>query len=150
VDGGFAMIILQGNYEDIVAEINRSTKSNVFEFVFSYVEQDERFRELDRFLWESRHCLRFKNEYSGSVLIDLSGWNDKEDYEFNEYFGAFMYYLKSKDDKMQVKFMVIGKCSKRLFVQLEKYFEIVIVEPGKGEVQITNNNYLIGFTGREN
>ena len=143
------MVVMQGNYEEAIRYCESKTNGEYFEFVFPYVEQEERFRELDRFLWESRHCLRFQNEYDGNVLIELSGWNDKSKFDFNEYFDAFMYFLRSKADKLNVTFFVNGTCSETLFANLSKHFEIRLMEPGKGEVLLTTvHKAPIGFHGK--
>lgn len=142
------MVIIQGNYENAISHCKLITDGKYFEFVFPYVEREERFRELDRFIWESKHCLRFKNEYSGNVLIELSEWNEKSKYEFNEYFDAFMYYLRSKADKLRVIFFVNGKCSEILFEKLSEHFDIILMEPGKGEVLLTEHKTSIGFRSK--
>lgn len=142
------MVVIQGNYENAIRYCDFITGGEYFEFVFPYVEQEERFRELDRFLWESKHCFRFQNEYSGNVLVELSGWNDKSKYDFNEYFDAFMYFLRNKADKLNVTFFVNGKCSEALFANLSKHFEIRLTEPGKGDVQLTVHKSSIGFRGK--
>lgn len=128
------MVIVQGNYEEIICYC-KNTLGDFFEFEFSYVDNTEHFRELDRFLWESKHCLRFQNEFTGNAVIDLSSWNTKDLYEFNDYFDAFMYYIRSKAISLKVTFIVSTKCSENLYKTLSKHFELQLIEPEKGEVK---------------
>lgn len=141
------MIIIQREYEKAVSYL-KSTLKEYFEFAFSYVDQNERFREIDRFLWESKHCLRFKNEYTGNVVIELSGWNTKSLYEFNEYFDAFMYFIKSKNGKLNTLFFVTGECSKNLYDQLSKHFDLKVIDPDRGQITLTDHKITIGFKSR--
>ena len=143
------MVVIQGDYENAIRYCDKITDGAFFEFDFSYVDLNERFRELDRFIWESKHTLRFQNEYRGNVIVELSGWNDKSEYEFNEYFDAFMYYLKSKGNMLNVAFFVNGKCSRALFNCLSRFYEIHLVEPEKGEVSLQTAKVQIGFNSRE-
>ena len=138
------MIIIQGSYEQAINYLNSSGES-YFEFVLPYVKQDNPFKEIDRFLWESKHILRFKNEYIGNTAIELSAWNDLEPCEFNEYFDAFMYFLRSKHDKLQPLFIIRGKCSSVLFEKLSKHFELHVYDPDKGEIPFSDKKVAIGF-----
>ncbi len=98
-----------------------------FEFSFSYVSTLERFMELNRFIWESKHLVRFKNEYEGNVMIDLSEW-DRHAYELNEYFDAFLYYLKSKKDKLNICFVSAGNCENALLERLRAVLDVRIIQ----------------------
>ena len=142
------MIVIQSDYENAVRYCNSVFGGTFFEFMFFFVDHKEVFRELDRFIWESKHCLRFKNEYSGNVLIELTGWNDREDFEFSEYFDAFMYYLKSRKDKLNTMFLIRGECSSLLFKHLKKHFDLIIIDPEKGEVPMSGGKVAIGFGNR--
>ena len=144
------MVIIQGEYEDAIRYCVHHISKDYFEFSLSYVDTNERFRELDRFLWESRHCLRFQNEFKGDTLIDLTAWNCKEAYEFNDYFDAFMFYLKSKQDKLNVTFIVSDKCSESLHQKLCRHFDLQVIEPEKGSVNIGESKVPLGFCSREN
>lgn len=142
------MTVLQGIYEDAIHFCEKKTSGAYFEFMFSYTGPGELFREIDRFLWESKHTTHYQNEYTGSVIIELTPWNEKSDYEFGEYFDAFMYFLKSKREKLDIMFFVSGKCSKTLYDRLGRFFDIKLEEPGKGEVDLTDDKITIGFRGR--
>ena len=89
------MYLVQGKYSEAIAKCQKILDGNYFEFEFLYTDESERFREIDRFLYESRHTLRFENEYRGNVVIDISDWNEKT----NSYFDAFMYFLKDNAAK---------------------------------------------------
>lgn len=142
------MNVIQGKYETIINYFEEMKPGEYFEFTFSYVSREERFRELDRFLWESKHLLRFRNEYSGDVIIDMTQWNNRNEYDYNEYFDAFMFFLKSRKATIIPAFIVNGKCSGVLFAQLGKFYEVHLIELGKGEVQLKDNHVKIGFKGR--
>ena len=144
------MVVIQGTYEDIIHYYEATTVGTYFEFTFSFVGQNEIFRELDRFLWESKHVLRFQNTYEGNVLIELSGWNQKADSDFNEYFDAFMYFLRSKCNVLHVTFFAEGQCSKSLYDHLDKHFDVQLIDPDKGEVTLSEVHHVqIGFGARE-
>ena len=142
------MYIVQGPYDQTIRYCLSEMKGDFFEFTLTYTAHNEIFRELDRFLWESRHCLRFQNEYSGNVVIDVSGWNNISEYEFNEYFDAFMYYLHSKQDKLNVMFIVSGECSEALYKNLSRHFELKVVAPEIGEIAVAAHKVAIGFCSR--
>lgn len=117
--------IIQGNYEKAKQYYEASVRDEYFEFEFPYVPMEYSFKEIDRFLWESRHeKTRFKNYYSGAVLVDISGWNDKD---FTQYFDAFMYFLK--DNAAYVcTFLVRSEMSKELEQKMREFFEIKAVD----------------------
>lgn len=71
------MYLVQGKYSEAIAKCQKILDDDYFEFEFLYTDESERFREIDRFLYESRHTLRFENEYRGNVVIDISGWSEK-------------------------------------------------------------------------
>ena len=142
------MYIVQGAYDQTICYCSSEMKGDFFEFSLTYTGRNEVFRELDRFVWESKHCLRFQNEYSGNVVVDVSEWNSKNEYEFNEYFDAFMYYLHSKQDKLNVMFTVSGECSEALYKALRRHFELKVVAPEIGEITVAAHKVAIGFCSR--
>lgn len=142
------MYIVQGAYDQTICYCSSEMKGDFFEFSLTYTGRNEVFRELDRFVWESKHCLRFQNEYSGNVVVDVSEWNSKSEYEFNEYFDAFMYYLHGKQDKLNVTFIVSGECSASLYKSLTTHFDLKVVEPEVGEVAVATHKVKIGFGSR--
>lgn len=117
--------LIQGKYEAAKKSYLDGMSKDFFEFHFNYVSTNEIFRELDRFMWESRHDkTRFKNRYEGPVLIDLTEWNQNEQ---NEYFDAFMYYLKD-NAYLEYTFIVQDECEKEFLDRLVFFFEISIEE----------------------
>lgn len=115
--------LIQGKYEKAKAFYEKNVSKKYFEFQFAYVSQNEVFKEIDRFLWESRHQMtRFKNNYKGPVLIDLSCWNDND---LNTYFDAFMFLLKD-NGFYECTFMCQEECCEELLEKLKDYFEISI------------------------
>lgn len=86
------MYLLQGDYNKVKTHCKDFFENDYFEFELSYVPENEKFREIDRFLWESRHeCTRYKNKYNGNLVVGLTEWNSNAS---NKYFDAFMYFLK--------------------------------------------------------
>lgn len=54
--------IIQGDYAKITARLSRTFKAPYFDFNFSFTDENEVFREINRFVWESKHLMtRFKN-----------------------------------------------------------------------------------------
>lgn len=136
------MYLIQGSYEKAIEYCQVNQKS-FFEFEFCYTPMDERFRELDRFLWESRHQMtRYKNCYKGKVVINITSWNQHYP---NGYFDAFMYYLKSKS-YYDVTLIIEEKCSINLLEKLKAFFEIDVVTLDKDKsVQQRKTQRQIGF-----
>ena len=118
------MEIIQGKYEK-AKRYYESFHTDYFEFEFVYVPQDSHLREIDRFLWESRHeKTRFKNAYSGNVLIDLTEWNDNVN---SSNFDAFMYFLKDSKE-YECTFLVRSALSKEMKNKLAEFFDISVVD----------------------
>ena len=113
------MKLITGIYSKVKDECNKIFSDGYFDFNFLYVSENEKFMEIDRFLYESRHTLRFKNEYHGNVVIDISEWNQKP---FNAYFEAFMYFIKDNKDKYECIMIVNEYCSTELHTKLKSFF----------------------------
>ena len=97
-------------------------KKRYFAFTFSYVSTDTHFREIDRFLWESKHrCTRFRNRYIGPVVIDMSEWSDRQS---NEYFDAFMYFLLDNHDSFNILFVSQTEFRPDISKTMSRYFDI--------------------------
>lgn len=136
------MKLICAGYEEAIAKCNELMKDGFFEFSFSYVPTEEKFRELDRFIWESKHqCARFKNYYEGDAVIELTEWNDNFT---NEYFDAFMFYLKGNLGRISTTFIVDGRCSEALEKKMEKFFSIEIVELDENRANEEDGRF-IGF-----
>lgn len=114
------MYLIQGKYMDAIERCHKELNGDYFEFEFLYAAETERFREIDRFLYESRHTLRFENEYEGNVVIDISNWCKKQ----NSYFDAFMYFLKDNADKYNCIFICNRKCPKDIIDIMSELFEL--------------------------
>jgi len=131
--------VIQGKYEKAKKHYREYMLNDFFEFHLVYASTYEKFRELDRFIWESKHDkTRFKNSYKGPVLIDITEWNSNV---LNEYFDAFMYYLKD-NPYLECTFIVQDICSENLKKKLEYFFEISIDEL---ETRNENTTKRIGF-----
>ena len=84
---------LMGNFEKVREHYERKTSGKHFEFELTPpAGTNGTFNEINRFRWESKQLTRFKNQYEGHVLIDLTAWNDNNC--LCDEFDAFMYYLK--------------------------------------------------------
>ena len=117
--------VIQGTYEKAKEYYQTVMFEDYFEFCFAYTPTNQIFRELDRFIWESRHQMtRFKNRYAGPVLVDLTEWNAKHT---NEYFEAFLYYLKDQPS-LVCTFMIQNRCETWLLNLLKDFFEIDVIE----------------------
>lgn len=114
------MYLVQGKYFETIKKCKKMLDDDYFEFELIYTDESERFREIDRFLYESRHTLRFENEYRGNVVIDISGWSEKN----NSYFDAFMYFLKDNMDKYCCVLISNKKCSDKTIEKLNDLFTI--------------------------
>lgn len=119
------IILIEGEYEKAKAYYKSAMIKDYFEFHFVYTSANEVFRELDRFIWESRHQkTRFKNQYKGPVFIDLTEWNGND---INKYFDAFLYYLKDHAC-LECTFIVQNFCKASFLDKLNEFFEINVVK----------------------
>lgn len=119
------MKILSGDRKKSFDYCDRVFNKDYFTFSFMYVEKGERFSEIDRFLDESIKKTRFSNEYKGNVVIDLSEWNESDD--FNRFFNAFMYFIKDKTEVYKTYaciFVSDTPCSENLLAAMNKFFSI--------------------------
>lgn len=136
------MKLIQGNYEKALEKCKKELNDDYFEFCFSYVSTSEVFREINRFLWESRHqCTRFKNRYVGPVVIDISDWSTRYP---NDYFDAFMYFVKSNMNQMNFVFISNDFCSNAITDRLNEFFKIRIIDVVRRKSSKTKKN-VIGF-----
>lgn len=116
------MKLITGNYKKVKSECDRIFSTGYFDFNFLYVSEAEKFREIDRFLYESRHTLRFENEYIGNIVIDISEWNHKP---LNSYFEAFMYFIKDNKAKYECILIVNERCTTELHDKLKGFFDTI-------------------------
>ena len=120
------MKLIQGNYEKAVRECQNEFEQDFFEFCLSYVSANEDFREIKRFLWESKcQCTRFRNRYTGPAVIDISEWSSRFP---NEYFDAFLYFVKSNTDKMDFIFISHDCCKREIADRLNEFFNIEVID----------------------
>lgn len=92
-----------GPEETCIARCSADAQGEPFVFNLPYVPLSEHFREINRFLWESRHQLtRFCNNYEGNVIVDVTAWNQAS---VNEYFDAFLYFLKDREESLHCTFI---------------------------------------------
>lgn len=104
--------ILEGTYKELHQAMNVK-KEDYFEFDLSFVDENTSFKEIDRFLYESRtQKTHFKNQYKGKVYINLSQWNDLQ----NKYLDAFLFFLYDciEDNILEVSFINEEKTSDKL------------------------------------
>lgn len=137
------MYFLQGDHKKVKGYCKDLFAEDYFEFEFPYVADGEKFREIDRFLWESRRdCTRYKNKYNGNFVIGLNEWNENEP---NKYFDAFMYFLKDYLKFSHSCYLFIEDyADKSLISALEKHFDIVVKELDLS-VKETKAQRTIGF-----
>lgn len=136
------MKLIQGNYEKAIKQCQKELKSDYFEFCFSYVSANDVFREIKRFLWESKHqCTHFKNRYIGPTVIDISEWSNRFP---NEYFDAFMYFVKSNMHQMEFIFISHDYCNTEITDRLNEFFNIRVVDIERRKSSKNKKN-AIGF-----
>lgn len=143
------MLLVQGTYQKIHHYCNDIFKTNYYEFCFSYVENNERFREIDRFIWESKHFhTRFKNRYTGQVVVDLTAWSNKEP---NEYYEAFLYFLKDYEPHCELCFITSEQYQEPTYAMLKKMFNVKTVDLGIENVKVERTiGFSISKEGKEN
>lgn len=119
--------------------------SDYFEFSFSYTSLNDRFREIDRFLWESRHGkTRFLNNYCGPVVIDITEWSNAAP---NDYFDAFMFFLKDLSISCPIAMISDEICEERIVARLRRFFQLDITD--MLEKNVEHKPRKIGFSFRE-
>ena len=134
------MYLVQGEYENAVNYCRGIAQNAGFEFCFTYVSGNEVFKEINRFIWESKHMhTRFKNKYKGPVIIDISQWCTREP---NLYFNAFMYYLKDNSNDYEINFISDKECPKFLIAHLKTFFELDVIDLG---IEKVKQETKIGF-----
>ena len=116
-----------------------------FSFCFSYTPLSDRFREIDRYLWESRHeKARFANRYCGPVVIDISEWSEAAP---NDYFDAFLYFLKDLSAVSRIAMISDRPCGEQILSRLRRFFRIEITSLLDNKQERKPNR--IGFIARE-
>ena len=61
------MYLVQGEYENAVNYCRGIAQNAGFEFCFGYVSEREVFKEINRFIWESR--IDLAERYEGKMLF---------------------------------------------------------------------------------
>ena len=117
--------LIQGKYEEAITQCRSKIDGEYFEFCFSYTTAEERFREIDRFLWESRHqCTRYQNRYDGPVVVDLTQWARQYP---NDYFDAFMYFLKDISCGRECIFISETVCGRQIVDRMSDLFDVNVI-----------------------
>ncbi len=112
--------IIQGDYAKITTRLSKTFKNEYFDFNFSFTDENEVFREINRFIWESKHLMtRFKNRYYGSVAISLSEWNNETP---NGYFDSFMFFMKDMFPEDKICFYVESQIRDELLIRIKLFF----------------------------
>ena len=112
--------IIQGDYSKITASLSETFNSEYFDFNFSFTDKNEVFREINRFIWESKHLMtRFKNRYRGSVAISLTEWNSEMP---NGYFDSFMYFIKDMFPEENICFYAETQIRDVLLNRIKSFF----------------------------
>lgn len=112
--------LVQGDYKNTRSYLLDIFKGDYFDFNLTYAGENEVFKEINRFVWESKHLkTRFKNRYTGSVAVCLSEWNDRY---LNQYFDAFMYFLKDMSAQSDICLYVEKTISREMLEKVKWYF----------------------------
>ena len=73
---------------------------------------------------ESRHeKARFRNRYVGPAVIDITEWSDAAP---NDYFDAFMYFIKDYSSESEVVLVSEKTCEEAVLSRLKRFFEVEI------------------------
>lgn len=138
------MKLLQGSYSKVLNYCRSKNIDNYYVFETQYTKKSEKFTDINRFLWESRHeCTRFENDYTGAVLIGLTDWNEKE---LNSYFDSFMYFLKDYLCQSDYSaFYVEDVIDKYILDKLNELFIIDVIDLGIDKHQQEDKKTKIGF-----
>lgn len=119
------MNLIKGPYEKCIEHCIDDENAECFVFDFPYVSISEYFREINRFLWESKHqFVRFKNCYSGKAIVDITAWNKSSP---NEYFDAFLYFLKDRESSIDCTFISEPDYSEIVLERINRLFLTNIV-----------------------
>lgn len=112
------MELIEAEYTWSTAHCKKKFPDGYFEFCLSYGSRPEYFREFDRFHWTSRHqCTRFKNRYTGPVVVDLSEWAEESP---NVCLTDFLYYLLDKYGSKDCVLISEKPLGKELLAHVEK------------------------------
>lgn len=107
---------------------NQMCKVEPFVFVLSYSDEySKEYEELNRFRQQAleKHA-RFKNEYVGSSVIDLTEWAEMP---VNSKFESFLYYLldrKLENKKNQIMFISEKPISNAIISSIEEVFDEIL------------------------
>lgn len=128
-------VFITGTYESCMDYVSKLKGDGFFVFNLAYVSENENFREIDRFLWESRHKddgigRKYSNRYSGVAVIDVTAWYKRYP---NEYFKAFFYFLKDQYFILEDIVFIAEKCDDALLEHLSGFFETERVSLDKEE-----------------
>lgn len=116
------MELIEADYAWSAAHCRKKYPNGFFEFRLSYGNRPEHYREFDRFHWTSRHqCTRFKNRYTGPVVVDISEWASESP---NTCLTDFLYYLMDKCDAKDCVLISEEPIKKELLTHIEKTVSI--------------------------
>lgn len=140
------MRLIQGDYGKIKKYMNDNMGSTYFEFNLPYVDDNCVFKEINRFNDESRCITRFKNKYSGDVMVDITEWIDKS---VNEYFEAFSYFILDRmlEFPSSKFFLTCEKeCTQEFLSVLEDCFkdDIQVIDLGVRKKTLSSKR-VVGF-----
>ena len=136
------MDLIQGNYEESIFQCQMRFPNGFFAFCFAYTPSSEsHFREIDRFLWESRHECRFKNRYQGPCVVDITSWSGQYP---NIYFDTFLYFLKDIIADNQCVLITQTECIHSVVDRLSDFFNINIITLDNSKLHNKKTN-RIGF-----
>lgn len=136
------MEIIIGRYDKVLKHCGRLFGREAFIFALSYAGANEPFRELARFVWESRHRTRYRNHYSGNAVIDVTAWVGEKP---NEHFEAFLYYLKDNEDRMTCALISQNVLGSELRAAIERLFDVGVTDLTEADAAVRRPR-RIGFS----
>ena len=136
--------LICGSYSDCIGYCKTHSKSEPFIFKLAYADDNMPFKELNRFVWESRHrYTRFKNRYSGNAVIDMSDWTNER---ANDKLYAFLYFLKDREELISCVFISENECGRSFCEAVERLFDFERVNL-PSMIKNATRAKRIGFTG---
>ena len=138
--------LIVGNYFDIKEYCNEEF-DDYFEFSLMFNGNALDMQELNRWLYESRKQARFKNYYSGPVIVNLSCCNEHS--RKDDLAKAFMFFISDYCDENELVFVLENHCD---YNSVQKFIEDFFCIENRKEINLKPKakTITIGFAREVN